>query len=381
MAEVYPDVEILRQEIRELRQRLDDGPVNSKAMGNSMPKVTITKDPARPNESLKPTSFPIYDGDKTNYAAWRRAVLSILKMDWKMFGYTNSRVFLMIYKALEGKAQRQAGAYLEFGGLNGKERPEDFVEFLDRSNWDPTRVTRARNELNKMKMDIRQRWSSFFPLWANKLTEAQGENWPCETKITMLKGCLNYPLRVALASNHLLPEDDFCEWTRIVSQIALQHDELFKEPFQPVGYEKNIQNNPKAPATISTSREDSKAPSKEWTRSGWERGVAGDTDSTGDIFMAGVNQVGVSNRNGVETLISKWKSPEKIEQLRRERRCYRCVRKGCNTRICPLGPAEKPKSNQGPRVNITDLSSIDPSLYIQKSEDRLLEEVIIESEN
>ena len=64
MAEVYPDVEILRQEIRELRQRLDDGPVNSKAMGNSMPKVTITKDPARPNESLKPTSFPIYDGDE-----------------------------------------------------------------------------------------------------------------------------------------------------------------------------------------------------------------------------------------------------------------------------------------------------------------------------
>lgn len=379
--DAYAEVEILRQEIRELRQRLDDAPVTSNIVGSVMPGVTIIKDPALKTESLKPTTFPTYDGDKTNYGAWRRAVLSILRMDWNTFSYTDSRVFLMIYKALEGKAQRQAGAYFESGGLHGKERPEDFISFLDRSNWDSTRVTRARNELNEMKMGARQRWNSFFPLWANKLTEAQGDNWPGETKITMLKGCLNHTLRVALASNHLLPENDFYEWTGIVSQIALQHDELSKESYRQSVYGKESQGGLKTISTHGTGMEALNVPSREWTRSGWEKGIAGDMDSSGDTFMAGVNKIGVSSGHGGGTLISKWKSPEKIDQLRRERRCYRCERKGCNTKVCPLGPAEKPKNKKGPHVNIADFSSIDPSLYIQHSEEKLTEEGTIESEN
>ena len=58
----------------------------------------------------------------------------------------------MIYKALEGKALKQASPFFESRGKDGKERPEDFIAFLDCGNWDQTRVARARSELNEIIM-------------------------------------------------------------------------------------------------------------------------------------------------------------------------------------------------------------------------------------
>ncbi|KAI0992708.1 hypothetical protein K3495_g15476, partial [Podosphaera aphanis] len=120
------DTEMLLQEIRELRQRLDEFPVLP-SPSDTMPEVVIIKNPARARDGLKPKPFPSYDGDKVTYPAWRRAILSTLKMDWNTFDYTDSEVFLMIYEALEGKAQRQAAAFFESGGTNGSEKPEDFI--------------------------------------------------------------------------------------------------------------------------------------------------------------------------------------------------------------------------------------------------------------
>lgn len=111
---------------------------------------------------MKPQKFPIYKGDRTTYGAWRRALLAILKNDWKTFHYEDTYVFVNIYNSLEGKAQREAAAFFESGGPGGRQDPEDFIAFLDRSNWDVNKVERARGELNDMKMGARQRWNSFF---------------------------------------------------------------------------------------------------------------------------------------------------------------------------------------------------------------------------
>ena len=91
----------LLQEIRELRQRIDDGALEPALPNDSMPEVIIEKDSPNPCDKINPTSFPIYAGDKSSYLAWRRAILSALRIVWNTFGCSNSRVFLMIYKALE----------------------------------------------------------------------------------------------------------------------------------------------------------------------------------------------------------------------------------------------------------------------------------------
>lgn len=375
-----PDVTILMQEIRELRQRLDDAPELPMYTGNKMPSTTINKDPARNHAISKATEFPIYSGDKATYPAWRRAILSILKIDWKTFEYTDSKVFLMIYKSLDGKAQRQAGAYFESGGVGGLEKPEDFISFLDRGNWDPTRITRARSELREMKMGMKQRWNSFFPLWANKLTEANGDLWPDETKITLLEGALNQTLQVALASNHLIPENDYYEWISIVGHIAQRHDALEKGGSRHPSYgnDSPYENN----KFVSTNLYRGSGPvNPELARSGHERGIPGDLDSTGDTFMRGVNHVRAPSGSSAGKFVSKWKSPDQIERLRRERRCFRCERKGCNTSICPLSPAQKPKIKRGVQINVSDLSGIDPSLYTQEAGGPVNDDIICNNGN
>lgn len=77
-------------------------------------------------------------------------------------------------------------------------------------------------------MGPKKRWSIFYPLWANKLTEALGDNWPDETKVSLLRSALNQTLRVALASNYLVPDNDFFEFCRIVSKIAHKYDEIYR---------------------------------------------------------------------------------------------------------------------------------------------------------
>lgn len=281
------ELEDLALEIRELRERLDDWPTDTRRTDGPFPNVRIEKEPPKQNYKLKPKKLPIYRGDRSTYGAWRRAVLSTLKADWNTFQYDNPSVFLMIYNALEGRAQKEAASFFESGGPNGRQNPEDFIGFLDRSNWDVNKVNRARSELNSMKMGVRQRWSSFFPQWANKLTESHGDQWPDDVKISLLKGTLNHTLRVALANNHLLPSSDYFEWLRIVGQIAQQHDELAgnSDTYAKLEMRGNNhdRNQKKEGYRDSTAASSFKEPGK----SGTERGYVGEFDSSGDAFMGG----------------------------------------------------------------------------------------------
>lgn len=356
------DVSDLMREIKELRERLDEFPAAPPPLEDSLPPAIIIKDPPLKETVLKPTSFPTYDGDRTTYAAWRRAVLSALRIDWHTFGYTDPRVFLMIYKALEGKAQKRAAAYFESGGVGGRESPEEFIAFLDRGNWDQTRASRARSELNEMKMGQKQKWNQFYSQWANKLTEASGDVWPDDVKVSLLRTALNTTLKVALASNHLVPENNFREFVRIVSKIAQQHEEITRtvSSFQRIGQLKPESDKTNSEFLRNNNERDNSL--KEWGMSGKEKGYVGEIDSSGDTYMGGVHSTKVVLGPNGKPLRSKWKTSEQIDKLRREGKCFRCERKGCSTNKCRLLPAKRPKSIV-PSVNVADFSEVDPSVY------------------
>lgn len=146
----------------------------------------------------------------------------------------------------------------------------------------------------------------------------------------MLRGALNRKLRSALASNHLVPSDDYFEWIRIVGQIAMQHDELTKEYFADQGPFENIQNTQKDHENNFSNHRPNKQP-REWSVSGRERGPVGGVDSSGDTFMGGVNVANALRNSDGKPLRAKWKSKEQIAKLRGEGRCFRCEQKGCNT--------------------------------------------------
>lgn len=373
------DVDDLRRELRELRQRLDDAPTPILQSEGSLPEVTILKDPPTRTPNLKPNTFPVYDGDRATYPAWRKAVLSALRIDWLTFGYTNSRVFLMIYKALDGKAQRQAATYFESGGLGGLERPEDFIAFLDRGNWDQTRISRARSELNELRMGPRQKWSQFYCQWSNKLTEASGDSWPDGVKISLLRTAMNSTLKIALASNHLIPENDYTEYVRIVSKIAQQYEEITRissseNRLNLARFEENKE------IREAISHIEPKEAIRGWGRSGMEKGPVGGVDRSGDTFMGGINTAEVLRGPNGKRLRAKWKSPDQILRLKEEGRCYRCERKGCSTKICKILPAINPNIHKK-NVKIANVEPLNPELFLEddSEEEKVFDKILSEN--
>lgn len=325
-------------------------------------KVFIEKDPPPTNgANLKPTKLPLYYGDRENYPAWRTAVLDIFRMDWNLFGYDNSRAFLMIFGALKGTALKKAGPFYEAGGVHGTRDPEDFIEFLDRLNLDSTRVSRANDELHAMRMKETQRWPEFFASWSNKLTEARGDFWPDENKISMLRSSLSKKLSRTLAGNHLLPDDDFREWVGIVNKVAQQlemtetrfstsqlHDR-YEDHQTPIrSYEKDNSSPNSKDQKLFRANESNRAVYR-----------PGDIDDSGDTVMGGINTAGVVKGERRRAL---WKNKAQLDKLRTENKCFRCERRGCTSRKCPLLPAIRPRNNNI-NANSAILADIDPTLY------------------
>ncbi|KAI0992241.1 hypothetical protein K3495_g15945 [Podosphaera aphanis] len=206
-------------------------------------------------------------------------------------------------------------------------------------------------------MGEKQRWTSFYPIWANKLTEAQGDTWPDENKITIIERALNRRLLQALAGNHLLPDNNFAEFIRIINKVSHQVDHLQGLMPYPANH---IEPSRITAQGSQSSFNNSVGKQSGWDTSGSGRGLVGQLDSGGDTIMGGVNMANVARGPDGQPLRAKWKSRDQIALLRKERRCYRCERKGCGTSRCPLLPAINP--NGGLRVNATALPPIDLSL-------------------
>ncbi|KAI0993706.1 hypothetical protein K3495_g14477 [Podosphaera aphanis] len=207
-------------------------------------------------------------------------------------------------------------------------------------------------------MGEKQRWTSFFPIWANKLTEAQGDMWPDENKITLIERALNKRLLHALAGNHLLPDNDFAEYIKIINKVSHQVDHL--QGLTSNAFNTDIPRSVEPKHQTFFGASNSSLPGRVGSEGG--HGQAGQLDSSGDTIMGGVNVTNVARGPDGQPLRAKWKSKEQIALLRKERRCYRCERKGCGTNRCPLLPAINP--NGGPRVNTAALPPIDLSLCV-----------------
>ena len=154
-------------------------------------------------------------------------------------------------------------------------------------------------------MGPKQKWSQFYCQWANKLTEAAGDIWPDDVKISLLRTTLNMNLKLALASNHLIPDDDFSEFVRIVSKIPQQHDEILKPSIGNQGFREALfsRNGGIIESRDNFNSRDDTA--REWGNSGTERGPIGGKDRANDTFMGGINSAQVLRGPGGKPLRAK----------------------------------------------------------------------------
>ncbi|KAI0992884.1 hypothetical protein K3495_g15300 [Podosphaera aphanis] len=333
-------------------------------------RVVIEKDPPpESGQKFKPTKLPEFHGNRIRYPAWRAAVLDTFRMDWILFGYDNSRAFLMIYNSLRGGASEKAGPFFEAGGVNQTRDPADFLEFLDRIYLDSTRVSQANIDLHNLKMKENERWADFFASWSNKLTEARGDFWADENKISMLENAISKRLTQALAGNHLLPDDDFSQWVQIVSKIAMRVERAERKSGWTPG-----PSNRGLVKDADLVREGSTDPGPMGNTSYQQNfgetfkptvrvEQVGDMDASGDTIMGGINATNVGRNIRAR---AKWKTRAEIDRLREEGKCFRCERRSCSSKACPLLPARRPQGSSI-RVNSAGLLDIDPAVYIIES--------------
>ncbi|KAI0990749.1 hypothetical protein K3495_g17438, partial [Podosphaera aphanis] len=162
-------MDVVHRQLSQVHDRLAGLEGNECPVTSNSEKVVILKNPPRKvTQGIKPTKFPSFNGNRASYPGWRKFILNALKVDWNTFEYDDTQVFMMIYQSLEDTAHSQSVGFFEMGGWSKEDRPEEFIEFLDRANNDPTRIKRAASELHDLKMGEKQRWTSFYPIWANK---------------------------------------------------------------------------------------------------------------------------------------------------------------------------------------------------------------------
>ena len=175
-----------------------------------------------------------------------------------------------------------------------------------------------------------------------------------------MKAKLNVTLRRALANSQQLPSDDYYELLRIVGQIAQQHEEVDKDQ---TGFSYiKLRNNNNNDKIGNVEIENPKNIRRELSASGKEYGAPGTVDTADYTFMGGLNMARVLRGPNGKPLRAKWKNQEQISKLRSEGKCFRCERKGCNTRVCRLLPARKP-DKKGIEINVSEYCNLDPSLY------------------
>ncbi|KAI1005867.1 hypothetical protein K3495_g2351 [Podosphaera aphanis] len=317
------------------------------AAPNAGSTVVILKDPAPPVVRFKPTPLPKYDGNTKEYPCWRKTVLTIFQMDWHAFGYTDLRAFLMIFMSLRGKARETSAAFYEKGGVNGTNRPEDFIAYLDRCNLDVTRRDKAFGELmSSIKMREGEEWLSFFPIWINKCIEACANDFPGSYKIFTLQRSLTSDLQRRIAGM-LLPQEDFEEWVETVGSFAQRVEEMLLSFRRRDEEEENARRAEAEPAgqraTAQGSGRQCRAAAPQANQGQANQGQANATANTAAPSATNAtNVVGGARRTGGERRRSEWKTPEQIARLQEQGRCFRCERKRCNTRVCPMLPAQNP---------------------------------------
>ena len=108
-----------------------------------------------------------------------------------------------------------------------------------------------------------------------------GDAWPDEVKISLLRGTLNQTLRIALANNHLIPDDEFSEFVRIVSKFSQQFEEIVKAPHEGQHFR------------LASAKQTSTNSTHDTVYDREERNSVGNLDGAGDTIMSGVNMANV----------------------------------------------------------------------------------------
>lgn len=277
---------------------------------------------------------PTFKGIRTEWPVFRMSIENKLLLDADALG-DEQACLLYVYSRLEGNASKNTVAFMRHRRADGT--ASDLIQYLENIYGDPNIKKRATQRLREIRQGPKQSFATFLPTFEKEFADSGAMSWPEDAKVSILTGSLNLTTRTALSYRDA--PDNFADLILLLRRIDTDLDLLSSESKRATyGHERKI-TRPRSPVPDRM----------DWT-------------PTPNVTVASAQ-----TRKEDQWLVgkrAKWVGEEELERRRREGRCYRCGRDGCNVGSCPLKPARRPRSgspHQRPRVTTAMIEEDPPS--------------------
>jgi hypothetical protein len=287
----------------------------------AFPGVTLTP-PSPPGQTKKKATLPDpprFDGNRKKFRTWKQEIESKLETDGPAIG-TKRDQFAYIFARLTDIPQAMAAAYYDLCKQTSATEPSEFLRYLSSCYLDPNLSQKALDKLGSMTQGDKEPFASFLPKFEKELADADGAGWTSAVKISYLKKALNGEMRRELKGQLNMP-NEYHQYVRALHDLGANLDEfrafsLRHSSWRPAY--KGAQSRAKTPPPRPPSPD-----TMDWEPTKISRMVQRENRK-----LAGKR--------------AKWVDEKETERRRKEGRCFRCGRTGCQVAECPLLPARPP---------------------------------------
>lgn len=244
---------------------------------------------------------------------------SKLRVDGPAIG-SSSDQFAYIYARLEETPQAMAAAFFTRGGPHGNFDPDQFLAYLVACYGDPNTEQRALSKLESMTQGERESFASFLPKFEKELADSGGADWSDVVKINHLKRAINHEMRTYLTGQLSLPKD-YPSFVNALQNLGANLDDLRFHTRK-----RRPRIGSRSPSPVQKTKSDT-IPAK-GDEMDWE--------------PTKISRVIRQANKELEGKRAKWVDRAEMDRRRKEGRCLRCGRTGCNVAECPLLPPRRP---------------------------------------
>lgn len=322
-------IRLLQEHLAHLRQT-QPTPFSSNDQNESMTSANIpippvyvphasteTPLPESPPQARKKPLLPDppkFVGTKTTFRAWLLEMRNKLRVDGHLMGRQPDQ-FAYIFSRLERTPQNMTIAFMERGGSDGNHNPNQYLEYLESCYGDPNIQSRAIDRLQKLAQKNAESFSSFLPKFERELADGGGSEWTDQAKVSWLKGALNPTIKKTLVGIYPIPTR-YPDYVKLLQTVGSQLE----------GLDTGRNSTSSWRRSTTPPRNADRPDQMEWEPTRIQRMIQQDNEQ-------------------LQGKRAKWVSREEMIARRKEGRCMRCGRSGCNVGACPLSPATRPKTH------------------------------------
>jgi hypothetical protein len=339
---------------------------NTPSSSSSPPSQALPADPPHPGyvpqAPKKLVPWPSWEGEPETFG------LFIFQLELKI---RNERPYLgadqmvcyNILQALPKEKRPRVGQWFLTGGQKRQWDWEEFLKHVRDQFEDKQAKQNAGDKLSRIRMGDAQYFAEFLQDYEYLLAQCEGLGWDSSVKIIHLNNSINSTLRKSLISK-TMPDDDYDRWVKKAKNVASRAE---NEPdYRPKGSTRTktwyLAQKGSRPKTIVP-----------------ENPTSPQLDADGDIPMTNANTISLNhlvaalqqaaglgngktnNKFAPRSSLPRaaWKSANKVERLRSERKCISCEQKGHVSANCPSFRPAIPPSRTGTGVHKLKAQTLD----------------------